>query len=74
MANVKLIFHGTENTNTHNTELECFVNVKNQITLSIDSGDGFYPTIICLDTPTAIKFAKTLRSVINEVKEVNNGR
>ena len=73
MANIKLIFQGTERTGTNKTELECFLNIQNEITLSINNVHYEYPTIISLDVSTAIKFSKTLRSVINEAKEVSNG-
>jgi len=72
MANIKLIFQGTECTKTQDTELECFVNFKDEVTISIKDGNN-YPSLISLDVSTAIKFAKTLRSVINEAKEVNDG-
>ena len=39
-------------------------------TMDISTGDNL---TICLDIPTAIKFAKTLRTEINKAKEVNNG-
>jgi len=38
--------------------------------------EGFHngmPLSIYLDVTTAIKFAKTLRTEINKIKEVNNG-
>jgi len=69
MANIKLIFRGSEESKfTENTELECFVNVENEITISIDDGHDQYPNIISLDVSTAIKLAKTLRTHINTIK------
>ena len=73
MANVKLIFQGTETTKTDHYELECFCNTHNEITITLSDGYQEYPTLISLDVPTAIKFAKVLRAEINKVKEVDNG-
>lgn len=72
MANTKLIFYGTEESESDSHELICFVNHKNQIFISIDMEN--YPSFICLDKSTAIKFAKTLRTEINKMEEeVYNG-
>ena len=73
MANIKLIFQGTKKSETDETDLECFLNNGNEISISIDCAQNNYPTLTSLDISTAIKFAKTLRSVINEAKEVNDG-
>jgi len=72
MANVKLIFQGTEVSNTEDHELECFLNQHNDIAITLDTKDC-PATIISLDISTAIKLAKTLRTEINKAKEVNNG-
>jgi hypothetical protein len=73
MTNTKLIFlSGIEN---HNTELECFSNVSDAITISITDVDGdhqFNKQFVSLDIPTAIKLAKVLRTEINKIKEVTN--
>ena len=69
MANIKLIFKGSEESKfSENTELECFVNEHNEITISIDDGHDGYPVMISLDTSTCIKLAKTLRTKINLIK------
>ena len=66
MARAKLIFYGAEGSSTETYELECMSNHKQEIYISIESGD--YPgTYICLDKPTAIKFVKTLKSEINKI-------
>jgi hypothetical protein len=73
MANVRLIFKGSEESKfTKNTELECFVNNQNEITISIDDGHDEYPNIISLDVSTAIKLAKTIRTHINVIKSKTN--
>jgi len=65
MANVKLIFNGTNDTEDH--ELQTFLNTRNEIYISIDVGD-LPESWICLDKSTAIKFAKTLRTEINKIE------
>lgn len=64
MANVKLIFNGTGDTEEH--ELQTFLNTRNEIYVSIEI-DGSPASWICLDKSTAIKFAKTLRTEINKM-------
>ena len=41
--------------------------------IDIDSGIKTIDLTFLFDIPTAIKFAKTLRTEINKAKEVNNG-
>lgn len=65
MANVKLTFLGTERSKTDQSQLECFVNINNEIAISIIDGSH---QIICLDKSTAIRFAKTLRTEINKIE------
>jgi hypothetical protein len=73
MANIKLVFQGTDVSGTEHHELECFYNTKNQIFLSIDMGD--YPSsFICLDKATAVKLVKHLKLQISYIEsEVDNG-
>lgn len=54
--------------------IETSIYVDNQIGITLKDAkynDGGYT--IFLDKSTAIKFAKTLRTEINKIKEVNNG-
>ena len=69
MARVKLLFYGTDQSETEQHELEVFWNNRNEIYISIE-GDRIEH--ICLDKSTAIKFAKTLRTEINKIEEVDN--
>lgn len=69
MANIKILFNGTENSETQEHKLECFANSNNEIYIEIDSGCNEVPDFICLDKSTAIKFSKTLRTEINKIKE-----
>ena len=68
MANVKLIFNGTNGTDKH--ELQCFINQDDEIyiEINIEPGSPETPSWICLDKSTAIKFAKTLRTEINKIE------
>jgi len=65
MANVKLIFYGTEH--SEETELTTYVNAQNELFISIENDDLF--GCITLDKSTAIKFAKTLRTEINKMDD-----
>lgn len=73
MANIKLVFLGTEKSSTENTELQCYHNTRNEIYLCIQS-ENDYPSFICLDKHTAIKFHKELKKQISYFEEeVSNG-
>jgi hypothetical protein len=67
MANVSLVFHGTDN----ETKAECYLNNDNEITLEVyyDKESPYYSQLISLDKSTAIKLAKTLRTEINKIED-----
>ena len=67
MANVSLVFHGTDN----ETKAECYLNNSNEITLEVyyDKESPYYSQLISLDKSTAIKLAKTLRTEINKIED-----
>ena len=72
MTNTKLIFLSSLD---ESTELECFVNTINEVTLQItdkDADNPFNTQLVSLDVPTAIKLSKVLRNEINKIKEVSN--
>ena len=72
MTNTKLIFLSSLD---ESTELECFVNTINEVTLQITDKDAVNPfntQLVSLDVPTAIKLSKVLRNEINKIKEVSN--
>lgn len=71
MANVRLKFYGTKESETNEVNLECFATDAKDIYIEIDT-PGYSPSFICLDIPTAIKLAKVLRNEINKAKEVGN--
>lgn len=62
MANVKLLFYGTKETNTDETSIECFHNITNQVTIKIDFEDN--ELVVSLDKETAIRLSKELRKQI----------
>jgi hypothetical protein len=71
MANVKLIFQGTERSKTFDDDLEVYVNHFNELTIIVN---GSHLSMVCLDRETAIKFAKELRKQISYIEsEVKNG-
>jgi hypothetical protein len=67
MANVKLLFYGTEKTETQNTCIQCFCNASNEISVIITDKEG--REIISMDKPTAIKFSRELRKHIALISE-----
>jgi hypothetical protein len=74
MANVKLLFQGTERSKTDENQLEVFANVHNEIFISIE--DFSQPaTFICLDKQTAVRLVRELKKQIGFVmeSEVYNG-
>ena len=67
MAKVKLLYCGTEESQTENYTLVMYANSNNEIYISIDSEDE-QPSFICLDRTTAIKLSKELRKEISYLK------
>lgn len=66
MANVKLIFNGSEISETTGYELQLYVNKQNEIFISIADHSMQNPyRFICLDKSTAIKLSKELRRQIS---------
>ena len=74
MANVKLIFSGSEISETEQHNLVCYQNASNEIYLHIDM-PGYETSFICLDKPTAIKLHRELKKQISFIteSEVFNG-
>ena len=71
MANVKLIFQGSNDSLTNKTEMQCYANDSKNIYIDIKEENGYHPSFICLDVSTAIKLAKTLRTQINLIKSIS---
>jgi len=68
MANVKLIFQGTERSKTNENELEVFVNIHNEIVMDMKE------CLIALDKPTAVRLVRELKKQIGYLEsEVYNG-
>jgi hypothetical protein len=72
MANVKLIFRGTESSGTEYHELVTFANTNQQIYICIEM-DNNYPSFICLDKSTAVRLVRELKKQIGYLEsEVDN--
>jgi hypothetical protein len=60
---VRLIFHGTNRSETNQNEISVYATIHNEIYLQVKQND--YQTIhICLDRETSIKLSKELRKQI----------
>ena len=69
MANTKLVFLGTERSETEEFELQAFRNSYNEIYIDIRTpGEPFYQSYICLDRDTAIKLVKNLKYEISTME------
>ncbi len=64
MANVKLLFYGTEESETENVSIECFYNAGRELSIVIDEEQLQRKKFIVLDKSTAIRFSKELRKQI----------
>jgi hypothetical protein len=74
MAKVKILFQGTERSQTDESELEVFATVHNEIYITIE--DQSYPgSYICLDKATAVRLVRELKKQIGFIMEgeVYNG-
>lgn len=69
MSRTTIKFHESNPPNERGAFLECFVNHRNEIYISI-SDNEVDSQWVCLDVSTAIKLSKTLRTEINKAKEV----
>lgn len=73
MANTKLSFYGTKNSETENHSLSCFSNIHNEVYLEIDMLN-YSKSFICIDKSTAIKLHRELKKQISFLEsEVYNG-
>lgn len=68
MANVKLLFCGSVESETDGNTIECFHNAGGELSIIIEEGLGYPKAIIVLDKSTAIKFSKELRKQISEME------
>lgn len=63
MANVKLLFFGSEKSETEQNSIECFYNRNNEISFFTYDKNQIV-SVIAMDRETAIKFSKELRKQI----------
>jgi hypothetical protein len=76
MANVKLLFYGSERSKTSEHELTTYATISNELLIEIDCDkeNEYYKGFIILDRETAIKFSKEIRKQISYLEsEVENG-
>lgn len=66
MANIKVIFQGTERSKTNTTELEVYATINNEISIVIES-EGNYPSLISLDKSTAVRLVRELKKEIGNL-------
>lgn len=64
MANIKLVFKGSEKSETQDHELVAYSNTNNEIYICIEMENN-YPSFICLDKSTAVKLVKELKLQIS---------
>lgn len=74
MANIKLVFSGTEKSGTDEHTLVSFANTNNEIYVCIEM-DNNYPSFVCLDKQTAVRLVRELKKQIGflQGEEVSNG-
>ena len=70
MANVTLVFSGTETSKTQEHKLVCFHNTLNDIFIEI-TDDFEVSSFICLDRSTAIKLHRELKKQISLIIFMN---
>jgi len=68
MANVKLLFSGSENSGSEEHTATCYANTSNEIYLEIDM-PSFETSWICIDKSTAIKLHRELKKHISYLKD-----
>lgn len=77
MARTKLVFYGTEDSGTQDSELVCYMNDKEKIFIEISDptlDHSYNFQYICLDKATAIKLHRELKKQISYIGEdVTNG-
>lgn len=67
MGNYRLLFYGTQESKTDQTNLQIFANIDNEISIFIES-DGI--DFICLDKPTAIRLVRELKKQIGFLENI----
>ena len=69
MPNVKLLFFGSEKSDTGRHELQVYCDQSKELFLSIDSKDEKHFSFLVLDKSTAIKFSRELRKQIARLED-----
>ena len=67
MENVKLVFTGTERSETERHELICYATINQEILIGIEEGN--YPmSIVYLNKETAVRLSKELKKQIGYIE------
>jgi len=72
MARVRTVFYGSQLSGEELTELKCFVDADNEISISIEN-QSCPPQYIWLDKETAIKLVKHLKQQIGIINANQKG-
>ena len=67
MSNIKIVYGGTVESDSHEHELRAFLNFRNEIFIDIEADGGY--SWIALDKKTAIRFVKDLKREIAKIEE-----
>ena len=69
MANLKVIYYGTEKSCTNENSLEVIANLRNEICIVVKVPE-IVEAVICLDKSTAIKLSRDIRRKIALINEM----
>ena len=71
MANVKLLFCGTDESKTNETQLEVLASTTNEVMFFIS--DGSYESHVCFDKVTAVRLVRELKKQIGFIDYKEGG-
>lgn len=69
MSRKRVLFFGSELSNSYEHTIECLCNDVNDIFIEIKDDDSGNSCFICLDYETAIEFSEMLRNEIAKIDE-----
>ena len=72
MANVKLLFCGTDESKTNETQLEVLASTTNEVMFFIS--DGSYESQVCFDKVTAVRLVRELKKQIGFIDYKEGGK
>lgn len=76
MSRSKIVFYGTDESETERHELYAYGNSSDEIYIEVNDGSGEHLNMgfICLDIETAVSLVKNLKREIGLIKQSKNGR